>query len=60
MTRQSAPCDCGQVQIRDGEFAVFDNGEHTLTACTNLGAALADRRAAFGSYAQRALEGPGA
>jgi hypothetical protein len=60
MTRPTHPCDCGQVQIREGEFAVFDNGEHTSTACTDLDAALAARRAAFGSYAEEALRGEGA
>jgi hypothetical protein len=60
MTRPTHPCDCGQVQIREGEFAVFENGEHTPTACIDIDAALAARRAAFGSYAQRALESGGA
>jgi hypothetical protein len=59
MTRPTHPCDCGQVQIREGEFAVYDNAMHTLEDCETSADHLADRRAVFGSYAEEALRGEG-
>jgi hypothetical protein len=61
----SMNCHCTAVTLNPGELAHWlDGWKHTPAECVNehaiLEGWLADRRAAFGSYAQRALEGGGA